>query len=117
MALLARQLRFGCGTTIKVVHSGKTAGSDLKVDSGSRVFNAQVRNEGDQNVVVNLQGSDDGGTTWTTRGTVTVKARSTGMLSGAIRGREEDYRITANASSGETEGHIEVFNESDAFTR
>jgi len=118
--LVTEQVHFGSTTQHKVVLQGKAGATHGNFGASVRVFKALVYNDGDQDVTVTLDGSavDSGyGLDWTTRATVTVLARGKAVLEGAIRGTEEHWRLAVLSAGGDSEGRIEIFDESDNFNR
>lgn len=115
--LLTRTVRFACNTVATTLYSLRVAAGLEKVDSPARVFQFMVYNDGDYPVTITLDGSEDN-SSWTTRATLTlVKAKSKGVLSGAIRGAEAYVRLRGTAVGGETIGQIEIMDESDFLKR
>ncbi len=115
--LLTRTVRFFAGTTASTAYELRVAGGLEKVDSPARVFKCMIYNQGDYPVTVTLDGSTDN-ESWTTRATASlVKAKSDAVLSGAIQGRDAYVRLRVTGSGGETNGQIEIFDESDMFRR
>lgn len=118
--LLTESVYFGATTQHKVVLSGRVSAPSGNYGTGVRVFKAFVNNDGDNDVTVTLDGSsaDAGyGLDWTNRASVTVKAKGNAILSGAIRGTEEHWRLAVKTASGTSEGRIEIFDQSDNLKR
>lgn len=106
---------FNANTAGIVALQGAVLANDDKPDIGNRVFDARIINDGDKDVTVVLQGTSDGGTTWTTRATQTCKARGQSTITGSVRGTETNYRIKCTTSEGETSGRLEIFNNSNFY--
>jgi hypothetical protein len=120
--LISRTIRFSAGTSISTIYQGNAKAYDLKVDVGPRVFKGLIYNTGENPVTITLDGySVDPDTkvgAWTTRATVSsVKAHSQAVLSGYIQGLETLVRIQAVTVGGETQGQIELVDESDSLKR
>lgn len=115
--LLTRTIRFGVGTTTSTIVGGRIAHAGDKVDSPPRVFKALIYNEGEYPITVTLEGSVDNNN-WTTRATASsVKAKSSAVLTGSVRGQEAYYRWRGVGVGGDSYGQIEIFDESDALVR
>lgn len=118
--LITRSVHFGATTTHKVILEGKVSAPHGNYGVGERVFKMFIYNDGTADITVTLDGAeaDAGyGLDYTTRGSVTVKAKSNAPLSAAIRGQEEHYRIGVVAASGEGDGRIEIYDQSNQFVR
>jgi len=118
--LTTEQVHFGSTPQHKVVLSGKVGAPHGNFGVGVRVFKSLAYNDGDVPVVITVDGSavDAGyGLAWTTRGTVTIPAKSHAVLQAAIRGTEEHWRIAVLSSTGDSEGRIEIFDQSSNFIR
>lgn len=118
--LVTEQIHFGSTPQHKVVASGKAGAPHGNFGAGVRVFKGYVYNDSDVDITVTLDGSavDSGyGLDWTNRASVTVPARGNGLLTGAIRGTEEHWRIAVQSAAGEGEGRIEMFDKSSNFVR
>ena len=118
--LLTDSIPFGFSTVAKTLLSGITEGPHGNLGTGERVFKGHITNEGAVDVTVVLEGSPDDagyGLVWTTRATVTVKAGATGILSGAIRGTETNWRVSASSASSNGNARLEIFDKSDNLRR
>jgi len=126
--LVTRTHRFACQSSLKVITSGEITNKQHEnFNVPARVFRAFIRNTGKRDIVVDLDGSSNN-IGWTNRGSVVVTAGGSAPLEGAIRGGETYFRFTARATSSgdpystedqirESEGILEIYDESDHFTR
>lgn len=120
MTMISEQIHFGSTPQHKVVLQRQVGAPHGNFGAGVRQFRMFIYNDSDVDITVTLDGSevDSGyGLDWTNRASVTVGKRSKDILEGAVRGKEEHWRIAVQSSAGDGEGRIEIIDASDNYKR
>lgn len=99
-------------------NNGPAGLNPYDVGIGGKVQKAVVYNDGDNDVVVTFDCSPVGtANSWTSRTTVTCKARGQVIMNSTARGADKYTRYTVTSANGPTNGQIEVYDESSMFVR